>query len=58
MLKMIFGLLNYKKNNRDLYDKDLTRYPEGYRILEESVSFMGKLKEQTWSTFLLFITYF
>ena len=58
MLKMIFGLLNYKKNNRDLYDKDLTRYPEGYRTLEESVSFMGKLKEQTWSTFLLFITYF
>ena len=58
MLKMLFGLLAYKRKNRKLYDKDLTHYPDGCKTLEESISFMGKLKDQTWDTFLLFITYF
>lgn len=58
MLKLVLGLLTYKQQNKDLYDKDLTKYPDGFKTMEESVSFMGDLKDMVWFNFLLFVTYF
>ena len=58
MIKMVIGLLTYKLKNKKYYDKDLTKYPEGQKIVYDSLEFLGDLRGLVWSLWMMMVSFF
>ena len=50
--------MDFVNAHQDLFDKDLSTYPEGFMALRDTLGFLGPAQDVMYGTFLLFLTMF